>query len=224
MSEPFSLFDCCLLRRATGRSCANLRELLAAIATAHERVIEHHMMRCALEDHFELNEFPNDFARWCWDSLGDHSLAERLALVDPYRFPNTDALRSALVATIENHVWGLPSIPWSRPGLELHLVESELIAYDTQERFTTIGGLLEAIPKLSIRSLFFHVHEARRRTGGESDDFSFWLAGEGADPELVARIRQVDFHYLNLNQLREALLEALTPGSSSTGTSFTVTV
>ena len=38
------------------------------------------MMRCALEDHFELYEFPNDLARWCWDSLGDQELAEELAL------------------------------------------------------------------------------------------------------------------------------------------------
>ena len=36
------------------------------------------MMRCALEDHFELHEFPNDLARWCWDALGDHVLGEQL--------------------------------------------------------------------------------------------------------------------------------------------------
>jgi hypothetical protein len=215
MNEPFALFDCCLLRRATGRSCANLRELLTAISSAHDQVLEHHLMRCALEDHFELNEFPNDFARWCWESLGDHALAEQLALVDPYRFPDISSLRSALLDRVENHLWSLPSIPWSRPGLELHLIESELIAYDTAERFSTVQSLLDAIPKMSIRSLYFHIHEARRRTGGKSDDFSSWLAGQGADPALVTRIRQIDFYFLNLNQLRDALLDALSPGAAS---------
>ena len=26
------------------------------------------MMRCALEDYFELYEFPNDLARWSWEA------------------------------------------------------------------------------------------------------------------------------------------------------------
>ena len=50
------------------------------------------MMRCALEDHFELYEFPNDLARWCWTALGDNVLGEQLGLVDPYRQPSTAAL------------------------------------------------------------------------------------------------------------------------------------
>ena len=40
-----------------------------------------------LEDHFELYEFPNDLARWCWTVLGDHVLGEQLGLIDPYRQP-----------------------------------------------------------------------------------------------------------------------------------------
>ena len=68
-TEPFCLFECSLVRRATGRVCVNLRDLLDAIYTVPDGVLEHHMMRCALEDHFELHEFPNDLARWCWDAL-----------------------------------------------------------------------------------------------------------------------------------------------------------
>jgi len=48
-----------------------------------DAVLEHHMMRCALEDHFELHEFSNDLARWCWTFLGDNVLGEQLGLVDP---------------------------------------------------------------------------------------------------------------------------------------------
>ena len=69
-TEPFCCMDCSLVRCATGRVCSNLRELLEAIRTVPDAVLEHHMMRCALEDHFELHEFPNDLARWCWTRLG----------------------------------------------------------------------------------------------------------------------------------------------------------
>ena len=84
-SEPFAVFDCSLVRWAIGRSCSNLRELRDAIQTASDATLEHHLMHCALEDHFDLYEFPNDLARWCWDCLGDQILGERLGLLDPYQ-------------------------------------------------------------------------------------------------------------------------------------------
>ena len=83
--EPFAVFDCSLARCAIGQSCSNLRELLTALHSVPDNVLEHHMLRCPLEDHFELYEFPNDLARWCWDALGDHVIGEQLGLVDPYR-------------------------------------------------------------------------------------------------------------------------------------------
>src|SRR5215471_4391968 len=120
--KPFALFDCGLVRYAIGQSASNLRELLDAIRTVPEMVLEHHMMRCALDDHFELYEFPNDLARWCWEALGDRVLAEQLSLVDPYCHASIASLRATLVNTIEERLWGREHVPWSRPGLELHLV------------------------------------------------------------------------------------------------------
>ncbi len=87
-----------------------------------------------------------------------------------------------------------------------------MIAYDTGERVTTLTTLAEAIERIPRRSLFFHVHEARRRTAGQTDDFSLWLEGIEADPELVARIRGIDFYFLNLTQLRQELLDVLRLG------------
>jgi hypothetical protein len=208
VDERFCVMDCSLVRRATGRVCSNLRELLEAIRQAPDAVIEHHMMRCALADHFELHEFPNDLARWCWTILGDNVLGERLALIDPYRCESTDALRAELVNVIEDRLWGLERIPWCRPGLELYLVESRLIAYDTGDRINTPAALLEAIERMSSRSLFYHVHDARKRTAGQSDDFSLWLEKRGAEASLPAMLRKIDFCFLNLSQLRQALIEA----------------
>ena len=92
-NEPFCVMDCSLVRRATGKVCSNLRELLEAVRSVPDAVLEHHMMRCVLEDHFELHEFPNDLARWCWTVLRDNVLGEQLALVDPYRLTAPGALR-----------------------------------------------------------------------------------------------------------------------------------
>lgn len=209
--EPFVLFDCSLARCATGRNCTNLRELLEAVRSVEDSVLEHHMMRCVLDDHFELYEFPNDLARWSWEALGDQVLAEQLGLVDPYQMGSVDELRTALVDAIEERVWGLERVPWCRPGLELHLVKSRLIAYDTGERIVDKRALVDAIPRMSRQSLFVHIHEAYRRTRGSSDDFSSWLEQRGADSQLVAKLRSIDFYFLNLRQLCEELATLITP-------------
>ena len=206
--EPFAMFDCSLARYAVGRSCANLRELLDAIHTIPDMVLEHHMMRCALEDHFELYEFPNDLARWCWEALGDRILAEGLSLVDPYAIASISDLRATLVNTIEENLWGVEQVHGCRPGLELHLVGSRLVAYDTGERIPTPAALAEALPRMSPRSFFYHVHEAHRRRREPSDDFAAWLESFGADPSLVARLRKIDFYFLNLSQTRREFIDA----------------
>jgi hypothetical protein len=206
--EPFALFDCSLARYAIGRRCTNLRELLEAIRTMPDMVLEHHMMRCALEDHFELYEFPNDLARWCWEALGEQVLAEELSLVDPYTSSSIAELRATLVNTIEEQLWGVDQMHGCRPGLELHLVGSRLVAFDTQERFPTPASLAEALSRMPLRSLYYHVHEAHRRRPGATDDFSAWLEAFGADPSLVERLRRIDFYFLNLSQLRQELVAA----------------
>lgn len=204
---PFSVMDCGLARCATGRSCSNLRELLDAVRTVPEAVLEHHMLRCALDDHFELYEFPNDLARWCWETLGDRLLGEQIAIIDPRRCGTLSNLRRAIIDVLEERLWSLDRVPWCRPGLELHLIESRLIAFDTGERVNHPAALAETIARIPLRSLYYHVHEAYRRTGGQSDDFSAWLESGGTDGEFISQLRAIDFYFLNLNQLRTALLD-----------------
>ena len=204
---PFAIFDCSLVRCPIGRSCYTLRELRDAVQSVDDEVLEHHMMRCALEDHFALHEFPNDLARWCWNALGDQVLAEHLGVIDPYRHATIQSLRDAILDAIEDRLWGSERVPWCRPGMQLHLVQSRLIAYETGETAATPAELFEVIERMSSRSLFYHVHEAHRRSGCKTDDFSQWLSKVGIDPDVVRRVRKIDFYFLNLHQLREELLE-----------------
>ena len=80
-----------------------------------------------------------------------------------------------LINAIEDRLWDLERAPWCRSGMELYLVELRLIAYDTGERILSPAVLLEAIERVPLRSLYYHVHETRRRTEKHSDDFSLWL-------------------------------------------------
>jgi hypothetical protein len=205
-SEPFVVYDCSLVRRAIGRSCFNLRELRDAVQTVSDATLAHHLMHCVLEDYFQLYEFPNDLARWCWSGLGDQILGERLGLIDPYQQMGTASLRESVLNALDERLWGMERVPWCRQGLELHLIESRLVIYDTGERVQTVAALAEAIERMSLRSLYYHVHEARRRSQGTTDDFSQWLQVAGVQADVVARFRAIDFYFMNLAQLRQELL------------------
>ena len=206
-AEPFVVYDCSLVRRATGQWVSNLRELLVAVQHMDDLVLEHHMTRCPLDDWFMLEEFPNDLARWCWRDLKDRATGERLALIDPYRHPSHDSLRKEIIEIIEDRLWDVGQAAAScPPGMEFHLVGSQLVAYETGVRLETMAALAENLPRMSLRSLFYHVHDARRRSGGETDDFSTWLEAAGADPQLVRGIRAIDFYFMNLRQLQATLM------------------
>jgi hypothetical protein len=140
--------------------------------------------------------------------LGDHVLAEQLGLIDPYQHESIDSLRAELVNVIDERIWELDRVPWCPPGLDLHLVGSRVVAYDTGDRFSTPAAMAEALPRMSSRSLFYHVPYARRRTPGRTDDLSNWLEAYGADASLVSRLRAIDVHFIHLSQLREQLIEA----------------
>jgi len=62
---------------------------------------------------------------------------------------------------------------------------------------------------MSLGSRLCRVHGARRRRGGGGDGFWQWLGGFGEAPGLVARIRAIDFYFLNLSQLRQELSRVL---------------
>ena len=206
--EPFVVYDCSLVMRATGQWVSNLRELLVAVQHMDNLVLEHHMTRCHLGDWFMLEEFPNDLARWCWRDLEDRATGERLALIDPYRHPSLDGLRKEIIEVIEDRLWAAQQTASScPPGTEFHLVGSQLVSYETGVRLETMAALAENLPRMSLRSLFYHVHDARRRSGGQSDDFSAWLEAAGADPRLVQGIRAIDFYFMNLPQLRATLMD-----------------
>jgi hypothetical protein len=117
------------------------------------------------------------------------------------------AVRGKVLNVIEERLWGLDRVPWCRPGLELHLIDSRLVTYDTGERIPTPAALADAIERMSLRSLYYHVHEARRRSGGQTDDFSQWLESAGVDVHVVARFRAIDFYFLNLAQVRHEFLK-----------------
>ena len=208
-TDDFCVMDCSLVRCATGRVCSNLRELLEAVRTVPDAVLEHHMMRCALEDHFELHEFPNDLARWCWTVLGRQRAGRTTGRGRP--LPATVDGRLARGAGQRDRG------PAVGPGPRAVVPPGPGTAPDR----IAADRLRHGRAHLSRRRPSWRPSSGCRRGrcsststmrgGGRPGNRTIsplWLEKCGADASLVATLRGIDFYFLNLSQLRQALVEA----------------
>ena len=143
----FAVMDCSLVRCATGRVCSNLRELLEAVRTRAGRGpgASHDALRPG--GPFRTARVSQRLGPLVLDGPGRQRAGRTTGPGRPLPAAVDRGPAAALVNMIEDRLWGLDRVPWCRPGLELHLVESRLIAYDTGERIATPAALLEAIER-----------------------------------------------------------------------------
>ncbi|MGE5663997.1 MAG: DUF5752 family protein [Deltaproteobacteria bacterium] len=208
---PFEIKDCALLGRMSGlHPAVNLRELRDRIAICGENVLYHHFCETPLRGTFDNPDYRNDFAAWVKLYLGDRVLAERLGIVDPYAYPSLEDLRSDLVDMLDERLSELTIVPWARAGDEFSFMEATMIVFDTGDRIDHPGELASAIRGMTNSSVYYHFLEARRRPPVGVDDFSAWLAQEGAGSGgYVRALGSIDYYFHSLPHLRADILRAL---------------
>ena len=109
--DPFVFYGCVELRQVLDRTARDERELMDRIEEVPAGSIFYHTHGYFLRHRPVTMAYGNDFARWVALEVRDQALAERLALVDPFEFPNLEDLREELVTIIREHTAGLSSVP-----------------------------------------------------------------------------------------------------------------
>jgi hypothetical protein len=203
----FQFYECIPTVMPTGRWASNLREFLHTVREVEASVIFHHVFQAHLKHQFAVWEYPNDFAAWAAECLEDMVLAERLASLNPYDYADLEAVREAIDEVCEEHLWGKPTVPWVRPGFEFFFNDSKTVVIPTGLECDDLAGFARALRVVPHGSLYFHFYEARLRLHDRSrDDFSLWVEQNLGCPELVHKIRNIDFYFLSLGELRGRLL------------------
>jgi hypothetical protein len=204
--ESFVVKDCSLLTIATGKKAQNLKEMADHLRNIHIGSIYHHFWGGLLRPRFDEPEYNNDFAGWVHDALQDHILAERLSVVNPAVFADLESLREALIEVIEQRLDEIGTLPWAEPDMQLHFVRSKIIVFDTREKIERPEHLVEALPKLSVGSIFYHFIDARRRSPEMMDDFRLWLRSyDDGYEDLCTQLASVDPYFGSLVELRTQL-------------------
>lgn len=204
---PFRFVDYEGLVVVTGLRATNLRELTDEIRRVPAEVVHHHLYRSFLAHRYGSWDYPNDFATWVAQALGDRALAEKLSAIEPFGRADVARARSAVLEILEEHLDELASVPWARPGFEFHFSSGHFLELPTDREAWSPAELHDGIAHAPLSSLYFHFHEAKLRGG--TDDYSRWLEEEFAAATEVRRLRRIDFYFFSLEELRHRILRIL---------------
>jgi len=208
--KKFIFMDSITLVSPTGQRAQNLREFLNILEGSQDKVVFHHLYQSHIKYAYLLRDYPNDFANWAAEALEDMALAEKLASFDPYDFQTVAQAKDVLTAIIEEHLWDLPTVPWVRPGFEFYFSSATTVVAPTNIEVETIGQFKKALATIPDSSLYYHFYEARKRHKEKrSDDFSVWIESNFNLPDTVAKIRDIDFYFFSLTEVKEKLLGLL---------------
>ena len=210
---PFNVKDCTLITRMAGVETAlNLRELRERLRTCPLESLFHHFCETVIRPTFDDPEFRNDFAIWATRDLQDRVLAERLGILNPYTFKNLEELRQVAIDIIDDRLAEVPYVPWVKQGNDFCFMRAVTVIFDTGIQLHQPEDLVNAIPELSLSSIYYHYVEARRRTKKGVDDFTAWLYdfGKGTRP-LIKALGSIDFYFMHLHELQAHLERAVAP-------------
>jgi hypothetical protein len=205
--EPFHFHSLTLLRRMTGLKARNLFELVGILKKASDSVIYYHTHQFLQEHHYLIPEPANDFAVWVADSLGDEVLGERLANVNPFSSPDLEGIREKFVDIIEEHLSQYPSHREAMEGKEFYFVKSVRFIFPTPYIAHDLREFVEALRKVSLGSLYYHIFESRLRSEKGLNDFAIWFMESLGEDELGQVIARLDPYTYTLEGLRSSLIQ-----------------
>lgn len=207
--EPFHFYSRLHLTELTGLRAKNLRELCNILKEVPESVVYFHTHNY-LEQHFYLVPEPaNDFATWISESLGDEALGERLASIDATSFSSLNELRVRLVEIIEEYLGHNGHDREVIKGDEFPFLKSVSLIFPVPYIAHDLRELVEALRKISLGSLYFHVFEAKLRLAKGRNDFSAWMEDNLEEPDLAAQISRINPYTYTLEGLRLELIRLI---------------
>jgi hypothetical protein len=207
MREPFEFKQCITLLKATGSTAKTLAELRDRLATISDRSLYHHTYQYFLKGH--ILEYTNDFAEWAGQDLEERELAEELSNVDPYDFPDMNALRVELMRVIQVYLERFPEPRETRAGEEFYFNETVTLVFPAGVRAKNLAEFFLAIKYIDRSCLYYHFYDARLRLGGAMNDFSQWIADALGKKELADKLMAIDPFVHSLEGIRERIVEAL---------------
>jgi len=207
--NPFYFCTHLELRESTGLKARNARELVNIIKDVPGSVIYYHTHVYLQQHQFLSPEPPNAFAYWVTKALGEDALGERLGSIDIYQFNTIRELREKIIEIIEGYLFDAKEIRNSPPGKEFDFTKSRSFVLPTPYITYNLKDMVEALEKVSIRSIDFHIFNARLRLERGINDFSNWIETSLGYSELASQLETFDPYTYTLEGLRTNIISII---------------
>ena len=209
--QPFRFHTSVVLQESTGLRAVTLPELARTLRMVPLSSVYHHTHYFLLQHHYLTPAPSNDFAYWVTEVLGEEMLGELLSGVDTMEFSTLHSLRKALVDTIESYLKHNPTarFKFAGSGEEFFFVKSVHIVIPTPYVATNLEQFAKSLENVSIRSLYFHIFDARLRLGGPTNDFARWIGDQLNQKQLAEDIARLDPYSHTLEAVRSMVLSLI---------------
>ena len=206
--EPFKFYTRLHLTELTGLRATTLNQLVGLIKKVSGSCIYHHTHRFLQQHQYLSPEPPNDFAYWVTEVLGEDELGEKLASIDTIQYSTIRSLRDKIVSTIddylaENH---FAKLRFAKSGEEFHFMKSVSFILPSGYSAIDLNEFIDALQRITIDSIYFHIFEARLRLERQGNDFSNWIEHSLGDKDLAKEISNLDPYTQTLDNLRQSIL------------------
>lgn len=206
--EPFKFHTRLHLTELTGLRATTLSQLVGLIKKVSGSSIYHHTHRFLQQHQYLSPEPPNDFAYWVTEVLGEDELGEKLASIDTMQYSTLRSLRDKIVATIDDYLGSssFAKLKFAKSGEEFHFMKSVSFVLPSGYSVIDLREFADALQKITIDSIYFHIFEARLRLERQGNDFSNWIEHSLGDKELAEEISNLDPYTQTLESLRQSIL------------------
>lgn len=205
--QSFHFMGCWTLREMLGRRAFDEQELLDALDEVPTDSIYIHTHGQLLRHKYIAGPYPNDFATWAAIQVRDHVLAEKLAVVDPFEFPDLEAVRGELISLIDDHLRSIRSVPRVVFGEPFDFMQSRVLEVPTGIRVQTLKEFRDALADTVDASvIYYHMIEARLHKGPRQSQFSAWMEQGLGNQMLAEAFSRIDPYGLSLEGIRTRLV------------------
>ncbi len=205
--NPFYFYTSSNLVELTGEKANNLGELVTLLKRCTGSSIFYHVFQSYRDRHFAIEKYHSDFAQWISTSLDEEALAERLGSLDVRDFTTIRSLRESMVKMIEDHLDRYPQCKTRESRTPFFFCQSISIVMPTKYIAWNLEDFYQIIEKIGIRSVHYHLIEARLRLGIHSNDFSHWIRYSLQKERLAKRIEDIDIYLHTLEEIRKKILQ-----------------
>jgi hypothetical protein len=208
---PFEFRKAAILVEATPMRAGSISQLLTGVTLASELSIFYHLHQHFLVDPNILPEYPNDFARWVAQHLGNGVMAERLANLNLFRAANLAEVRHEITVTLAQYLAHTSDRRQVQTGHEFIFCQPRILVMPCHETAATPEAFLAALRTVEIQSIAYHLLESKVEPTGARNDFTRWFEALGFT-DLADRLDTFDPYLNSLEDNRSYLVKLIADG------------